>query len=109
MLRPPRRAASCCWFTDLNQWLASGTSVLPFLPVVSGLLRLAAAVTNVAAHTPLADSALAMVPGLAGQSRVSNNFELRRLNDGAAKTTEYFAVRSNFTTTDPGWKFWKYF
>jgi len=110
---PPRIRSLLSWFTNLNQVLASGASagatVLPFLTVVSGLLRLAAAVTNVASRVPLADSALAMVPGLAGQSRVSNNFELLRLNTTAPKTPEYFAIRSNFTTTDPGWKFWKYF
>jgi hypothetical protein len=110
---PPRIRSLLSWFTNLNQALAKGTaaasSVLPFLTVVSGLLRIAAAITNVAAHTPIADSALAMVPGLAGQSRVSNNFELQRLNSGTVTGPEYFAVRSNFTTTDPGWKFWKYF
>jgi hypothetical protein len=110
---PPRIRSLLSWFTNLNQVLSAGASagsaVLPFLTVVSGLLRVAAAVTNVAARSPLADSALAMVPGLAGQSRVSNNFELQRLNSGVLGAPEYFAIRSNFTTTDEGWKFWKYF
>ncbi len=42
-------------------------------------------------------------------SRVSNNFELLRLNVEGARTPEYFVIQSNFRTDDPHWKFWNYF
>jgi len=51
-----------------------------------------------------------MIPGLNGQSRVAHHPELMRLRAvRLAKPPEYFVVKSNFETEDPGWRFWKYF
>lgn len=110
---PPRIRSLLSWFTNLNRVLSAGTTaaapVLPFLTVVSGLLRMSAAVTNAASKTPVADAVIGLIPGLSGMSRVSNNFELRRLNVDGIRTPEYFVVQSNFQIDDPGWRFWDYF
>lgn len=87
-----------------------GATAVPFMSVASVLGRVLQSVTGTLANTPLADAAIAMVPGLAGQSRVGNNFELRRLRSAlTSKTTSYFTISSNFEPADPGWKFWQYF
>lgn len=110
---PPRIRSLLSWFSNLNRVLsqgaAAGSAVLPFLTVVSGLLRMVAAVTNVAAKTPVADAAIALIPGISAMSRVSNNMELQRLNVSGARSPQYFVVKSNFETDDPGWRFWNYF
>jgi hypothetical protein len=62
------------------------------------------------ASTPVLDGTVAVIPGLAGQSRVSNNLEINNLRLGpCAVAPNYFAVRSNFEPEDPGWKFWQNF
>lgn len=83
---------------------------LPLLSAPLAILRLLTSVTSFAAKTPLIDAAVALVPGLAAQSKVLNNAELERLARARARVaTEYSIVQSNFETADPGWKFWKYF
>lgn len=83
---------------------------VPMLAVVAGIMRLVGSATQVVARTPLADAAIATIPGLVAQSRMDNNFELRRLGQGvSAAPAGYFVVQSNFEPTDPGWKFWQYF
>jgi hypothetical protein len=53
---------------------------------------------------------VALIPGLAGQSAVSNNHEINRLRLGpCAVDPMYYVVKSNFETENPGWKFWKNF
>src|SRR5262249_2310877 len=60
--------------------------------------------------TPLVDALAALVPGLAGQSAVSNNHEINRLRLGpVAVKPDYFAIRSNFETENPKWRFCRYF
>jgi len=82
----------------------------PFLIAPAALLRIFVSVTGVAAKLPIADAAIAMVPGLYGQSAIGNNGEFRRLREGpAVMRPEYFAVRSNFEPQSEGWKFWRYF
>jgi hypothetical protein len=83
---------------------------VPMLAVVAGIMRLVGSATQAVASTPVADAAIATIPGLAAQSRMENNFELRRLGQGiSAAPASYFVVQSNFEPTDPGWKFWQYF
>jgi hypothetical protein len=110
---PPRIRSLLSWFSNLNRVLSTGTAagsaILPFLTVVSGLLRMTAAVTNVASRLPVADALIGLVPGVAAMSKISNNFELSRLNVDVPSTRAYFVVRSNFQTESPGWKFWKVF
>ena len=53
---------------------------------------------------------MALIPGLAGQSAVSNNHEINRLRLGpCAVSPMYYVVKSNFETENPGWKFWQNF
>jgi hypothetical protein len=83
---------------------------LPFLSVPLAILRLLTTVTSLAAKTPLIDATVALVPGLLAQSKVLNNAELDRLARAQPRVaTQYSVVKSNFETSEPGWKFWQYF
>ena len=82
----------------------------PFLWVAGKLVEVVVSVTGTLARTPIVDGLTALVPGLAGQSRVSNNYELSRLRLGpCAIDPNYFAIVSNFETKDPRWRFWENF
>lgn len=92
--------------------LASGVAsgVLPFMTVVTGLAKALGKVLQLGADLPIADAAVVTVPGLASQSRVSNNAELLRLFAGEwPSKPECRAVIGNFKPAeiDAGWKFWK--
>jgi hypothetical protein len=53
-------------------------------------------------------AAVAVIPGLHGQSAVSNNFELSRLRTTAKRANvRYFAITSDFEPEKIGWKLWK--
>jgi hypothetical protein len=91
---------------------------VPLFGVIAGLMKLITSVSGFAAKTPVIDAAIAMIPGLSAQSRrglagtqqIAGSFELDRLSAGVSKTpASYFAVKSNFEPTDPGWAFWKHF
>jgi hypothetical protein len=91
---------------------------VPLFGLVAGLMKLLASVTGTLSRVPIADAAVAMIPGLAAQSRrglVGNqqllgNFELDRLSAAlTAVPAEYFIVKANFEPTGPGWAFWRYF
>jgi hypothetical protein len=82
----------------------------PFLWAAGKLVQVVVSATGALARTPLVDGVVALIPGLSGQSMVSNNFEINNLRLGpCAIEPRYYAVRSNFETADPGWKFWQYF
>jgi pimeloyl-ACP methyl ester carboxylesterase len=92
--------------------LASGaaSSVLPFMTVVTGLAKALGKVLQLGADLPISDAVVVTVPGLASQSRVSNNAEMLRLFAGDwPSRPEYHAVIGNFRPTeiDAGWKFWR--
>jgi pimeloyl-ACP methyl ester carboxylesterase len=83
----------------------------PLLAVASGLMQVLGGVLSLGARSPLLDAGVAIVAGLAAQSRVGNNQELIRLHETRwpSKAT-YFAVRSDFepaNAEDPAWRFWK--
>lgn len=81
----------------------------PFLWVGGKLVEVVVSVTGALANTPVVDGMVALVPGLSGQARVSNNHEINRLRLGpCAVDPMYYAVQSNFETK-VGWQFWKYF
>jgi hypothetical protein len=89
-------------------------SVHPFLTAAAVITQVVASVTRLAANTPLLDAAIALIPGLHGQSKVGNNPELTRLRAGAGRSIaqsgiQYFAVRADFQPKDPGWNFLQYF
>lgn len=82
----------------------------PFLYAPVAILRVLLSVTGLVTKLPIADAAVAMVPGLFGQARIGNNGEIRRLRAGpTVRNIDYFAVRSNFEPQSEGWKFWRYF
>jgi hypothetical protein len=91
---------------------------VPLFGVVAGLMKLISSVTGAAAKAPVVDAAVAMIPGLAAQSRrglagqqqILGSFELDRLSAGVSQLPGgYFAVKCNFEPTDPAWAFWKHF
>ena len=82
----------------------------PFLWLAGTLVEVIVSVTGALARTPLVDALTALIPGLAAQSAVSNNHELSRLRIGpVAVDPAYYAIKSNFETKNPGWRFWRNF
>ncbi|MGE3509814.1 MAG: alpha/beta hydrolase [Vicinamibacterales bacterium] len=83
----------------------------PLLGVAAGLMQALGAVLSVGARTPLLDAGVAVVAGLASQSRVSNNQELLRLHERPwPSTPDCYAVTSDFepgNPDSPAWQFWK--
>jgi pimeloyl-ACP methyl ester carboxylesterase len=83
----------------------------PLLGVAAGLMQVLGGVLSVGARTPLLDAGVAVVAGLAAQSRVQNNQELLRLHADAWPTTpKFFGVISDFEPGNPDeswWQFWK--
>jgi hypothetical protein len=111
---PPKLRAALNFITNVGRALeAAGTAVsagAPFMTVAVGLIRVITTITGVASSVPLIDAAVAMIPGLAGQSRVSNNLELSRiLSQGGVTLPEYYSVLANFEPPPVGWKFWNLF
>lgn len=57
---------------------------------------------------PGTDAAVAVIPGLHGQSAVANNYELERLRAANARPfVRYYAVTADFEPARMGWKLWK--
>jgi hypothetical protein len=57
---------------------------------------------------PGTDAAVAVIPGLQGQSAVTNNLELRRLRESRAPgNVQYFGITSAFEPEAIGWNLWK--
>lgn len=57
---------------------------------------------------PGTDAAVAVIPGLQGQSAVLNNYELDGLRASAARpNVRYHAVAADFEPERMGWKLWK--
>jgi hypothetical protein len=110
---PPRLRAALDLLTNVGRAVEMASTVasggFPFFTVVTGLLRVITSITTLAAKTPVIDAAVAMIPGLSGQSQVQNNEELLRLNQASSLSPDYFAVISDFQPSSPGWAFWKYF
>ena len=82
----------------------------PVLWVAGKLVEVIVSVTGALARTPLVDALTALIPGLSAQSAVSNNHEISRLRIGpVAVDPAYYAIKSNFETKNPGWRFWRNF
>jgi alpha-beta hydrolase superfamily lysophospholipase len=107
---PKRLRDALSWLTNVNQALATGTalasSAVPFLSVVSGLLRFAGTVTNVLGKTPVIDAGVSLIPGLSAMTRV--NLELARLNVAVAKRPAYFAIVGDFDPPPTGLAVWRF-
>jgi hypothetical protein len=111
---PPRLRATLGLLSNIGTALrgagALASAYVPFLVAPLALLKVATSVIGVAANTPAIDCTIAMIPGLAAQSRVGNNPELTRLRVVPGRAhVDYFIVSSDFQPDDPGWKFWKWF
>jgi len=107
---PPNLKGSLGLLGNIASALGSGVAAVPFLAVMTGVFQVVSSVTKLAAKTPAIDAAVALVPGLAAQSRVGNNAELLSLRrSDAAPAGRYFAVRADFESEKHGWQFWKYF
>jgi hypothetical protein len=96
-------------FTNVGKVLGSTFSLIPFTQVAGSLMQVVFSFGNFVSRTPLADAAVAMIPGLAAMSRVENNFEILALKECAPTPPEYFAVTSKFRGDEIGWRFWKVF
>jgi pimeloyl-ACP methyl ester carboxylesterase len=86
------------------------STVLPLMTVVTGIAKTLGGVLQLGADLPIADAAVVTIPGLASQSRVSNNAEMLRLFASPWPTRPQFhAVIGNFrpVESDAGWRFWR--
>jgi hypothetical protein len=107
---PPNLKGSLSLLGNIAGAMGTVAMAVPFLTVMTGVFRVVSSVTKLAARTPAIDAAVALVPGLAAQSRVGNNAELLSLRRSAGVLDDrYFAIQSNFESEKPGWKFWRYF
>jgi hypothetical protein len=102
----------------IQQASSLASLAVPMFAVIEGLMALVASSTSLLSKAPVADAAVAMVPGLAAMSRfgpdgsefISGNFELEKLAFGWTQApSRYFSVSSNFETQDPAWRFWQSF
>ncbi|MCL4812515.1 MAG: hypothetical protein KJ061_08525 [Vicinamibacteraceae bacterium] len=88
-----------------------GPPMAPLLGMAAGLMAIIGTGLWAGAATPLVDAGVAIVPGLAAQSRVANNQELLRLQrDRWPSAPEVYAVRSDFEPDAPDapwWQFWR--
>ena len=90
----------------------SAATAVPLLAAAGGLMKILGSLLSFGAGTPLVDAGIAVVPGLASQSRVANNYELLRLfADQWARGLALHSVSSDYAPTAPDawWKFWQYF
>jgi pimeloyl-ACP methyl ester carboxylesterase len=91
---------------------AAATAV-PMLAFAGGLMKIIGGALSFGGGTPLIDAGVAIVPGLAAQSRVGNNFELQRLfADDWTKGYQLHAVVSDYApakVSEPWWRFWAHF
>jgi len=111
---PPRLRSALSVMSNFGTALklsgAAAVVYAPFLSVPLALLRIASSVLTLTAKTPIVDAAVTAIAGLHGQSRIADHPELTRLRAvKLARPPEYFVVRSNFETEDPGWRFWRWF
>jgi pimeloyl-ACP methyl ester carboxylesterase len=91
----------------------AASTVAPMMGAVTGIAKVVGGALRLGAKAPLADAGVAIVPGLAAQSRVGNNAELVRLADAAwGSAPAVHAVISNFEpppNAAPFWQFWRHF
>lgn len=99
-------------FKGLEAASALGSTLVPLLSIAAGLAKILGGIARLGASTPLADAAVAVVPGLVGQSRAGNNSELLRLHRAPwPSTPKVHAVTSNFEPVESDehwWQVWKF-
>ena len=89
------------------------SSVLPIANGAAGLAKIFGNVLRLGSSLPLADAAVALVPGLASQQRSANSLEIRQLFQAPwMKEPAMVAIGTDFRppeTDVPFYKFWKRF
>ena len=93
---------------NFSKLLGTATMAVPFMKAPAAILRVVGSVVGVTSRMPLVDAAIAMIPGLNGQSLVKNNAELSRLKQCPLNVTNYYFVVSDFESTSAGWNICKY-
>jgi hypothetical protein len=111
--------------TNLSKALEAGAQIggmlfpiaAPIGQAASVLFSMFGKVMSFAAGSPLLDAGVAMIPGLAAQSREGANGEILHIREAFARLgsnggrapllDSYFFVRANFETEDHGWRFWR--
>lgn len=97
-------------FSTVHTLAGAASAAVPVLGVLGGLVHVLSSITGFVGKTPIVDAAVAMIPGLAAQSRTSDNQELGRLQAAASlPRPQYFVVRADFEPPAVGWKFWRVF
>lgn len=110
----PNLRAAINYLTNIANVLAHvahlSSAIVPLMSIVGGLVNVLASLGGLAVHTPAIDAAIALIPGIHAQARVSNNLEITRLHHQAAHpSARFYAVGSDFKPTSPEWQFWRYF
>lgn len=111
---PPKLRRALGFLSNVGEAAAAGLTAVgggvPLSIFITGLLKVAFSMVSFTSAVPIADAALAMIPGLGAQSRVGNNAELQKLLLApVGPSRKYAIVTSNFEPTAVGWKFWKLF
>jgi pimeloyl-ACP methyl ester carboxylesterase len=91
---------------------SAASTVFPLAAGAAGLAKVLGKTLKLGASVPLADAAVALVPGLASQQRTDNNAETTRLFASAWLVKPKFAaVTADFEPNidEPAWKFWTRF
>lgn len=87
----------------------AASAVFPLAAGAAGLAQALGQTLQLGARLPVADAAVALVPGLASQQRITDHAETARLFARAWQTQPQLTmVTSNFepNLADPAWKFW---
>jgi pimeloyl-ACP methyl ester carboxylesterase len=113
LANPPRLRAALGLITNVGHALSMGSDkqavAVPLLRMAIGLIKVITSITSLGAKAPLMEASIAMIPGLAGQTREGNR-ELRRLHKKVDNPLpEYSAVRCNFEPSAAAWVFQKHF
>ncbi|UGY02531.1 esterase/lipase family protein [Bradyrhizobium quebecense] len=89
------------------------TFAVPMMSVVTGLSAVVGGILSLGSRSVLLDAGVSVVPGLASQSRVQNNFEIDRLiRYPWSSAPEFYAVVSSFEPEPVKasfWQFWRHF
>jgi pimeloyl-ACP methyl ester carboxylesterase len=85
---------------------------VPFAAGAAGIARIFGKTLRLGSSLPIADAAVALVPGLASQQRTRDNLELQQLFAAEWKTQPQLAgIGASFRPdeSNEGWKFWRRF
>lgn len=90
----------------------AASAVFPLAAGAAGLAKVLGKTLSLGSTLPIADAAVALVPGLASQQRIVDHAESQRLfSDRWLIRPEFSAVTADFepNVNEPAWKFWTRF